>query len=75
MILIRLASLSSKCCIGEKKLENVLSYKYLGLISTSSGEIKSALDDLRTRTMKAYMDMRDKLGISFNTFFVTPLIL
>ena len=60
--------LTSKCYIGEEKLENVRSYKYLGLIFTPSGEIKSALDDLRERALKAYMCMRDKLGTCFNTY-------
>ena len=54
--------------IGGKKLENVRSYKYLGLVFTPSGEIKSALDDLKARALKAYMGLRDKLGICFNTY-------
>ena len=33
--------------VGESKLENVREYKYLGLLCTPSGEIKSALEDLR----------------------------
>ena len=51
--------------LGSSKLENVRSYKYLGLIITPSGEIKSGLDDLRSRALKAYMALKSKLGISF----------
>ena len=47
------------------KLENVRSYKYLGLMFTPSGEIKSALDDLRSRALKAYMSLKHKLGTVF----------
>ena len=41
----------------------------MGLIFTPSGEIKSALDDLRARALKSYMGMKDKLGICFTTYF------
>ena len=51
--------------LGSSRLENVRSYKYLGLIITPSGEIRSALDDLRSRALKAYMALKNKLGISF----------
>ena len=51
--------------LGSKKLENVRSYKYLGLTITPSGEIKSALDDLRSRALKAYMALKNKLGTCF----------
>ena len=51
--------------LGNTKLENVRSYKYLGLKITPSGEIKSALDDLRSRALKAYMALKNKLGVSF----------
>ena len=51
--------------LGDCKLENVRSYKYLGLIFTPSGEIKSALDDLRSRALKAYMSLKNKLGVHF----------
>ena len=52
--------------LKNEKIENVRSYKYLGLIFTPSGEIKSALDDLRSRALKAYMGMRQKLGEIFS---------
>ena len=54
--------------LGNKKIENVRSYKYLGLVYTPSGEIKSALDDLRARALKAYWGLKQKLGICFSTY-------
>ena len=42
--------------LGGVKLENVRSYKYLGLIITLSGEIKSAHEDLRSRGLKVYWE-------------------
>ena len=51
--------------LGTSRLENVRSYKYLGLIITPSGEIRSALEDLRSRALKAYMALKNKLGASF----------
>ena len=51
--------------LGSTKLENVRSYKYLGLTITPSGEIRTALDDLRSRALKAYMALKNKLGVCF----------
>ena len=51
--------------LGSTKLECVRSYKYLGLSITPSGEIRSALDDLRSRALKAYMALKNKLGTCF----------
>ena len=59
--------LRNKFFIGDVKLENVRTYKYLGLIFTPSGELNSALNDLRARALKAYMGMKDKLGTCFKT--------
>ena len=42
---------------GNSKIETVRSYKYLGLVFTPSGEIKSSLEDLRSRALKAYMSL------------------
>ena len=50
------------------KLENVRSYKYLGLYFTPSGEIKTALDDLRSRALKAYMKLKATLGNGFRSY-------
>ena len=54
--------------LGDTKLENVRSYKYLGLVFTPSGELKTALDDLRSRALKAYMCLKHKMGILFYTY-------
>ena len=54
--------------LGNLRIENVRSYKYLGLIFTPSGEIKTALDDLRSRALKAYMSLKHKLGNFFYTY-------
>ena len=54
--------------IGNDKIENVRSYKYLGLVFTPSGEVKSALDDLRSRALKANMSLKHKLGNCFNSY-------
>ena len=54
--------------MGKNKIEIVRSYKYLGLVFTPSGEIKSALDDLRSRALKAYMGLKQKLGICFRSY-------
>ena len=53
--------------LGGKRLENIRSYKYLGIVFTPSGETKSALDDLRSRGLKEYWSLKRKLGICFNT--------
>ena len=53
--------------IGDCKIENVREYKYLGLLFTPSGEIKSALDDLRSRALKAFWSLKYKLGTFFST--------
>ena len=49
--------------VGKNKLENVRESKYLGLLCTPSGEIKSAL---RSRALKAYWNLKLKLGTFFN---------
>ena len=61
--------------LGESKLENVRSYKYLGLIFTPSGEIKSALDDLRSRALKAYICLKYKLGACFKDYIEDTITL
>ena len=57
--------LRKKFSLGDKKIETVRSYKYLGLVFTPSGEIKTALEDLRSRALKAYMSLKQKLGDCF----------
>ena len=46
-------------------LENVRSYKYLGFLVTPSGEIKSGLEDLRVRALRAIAKIRKSLGPLF----------
>ena len=53
--------------LGNSKIETVRSYKYLGLVFTPSGEIKSSLEDLRSRALKAYTSLKHKLGDCFTT--------
>ena len=59
--------------IGDSKIENVREYKYLGLVFTPSGEIKSALDDLRSRALKAFWSLKYKLGNFFSTNIVETM--
>ena len=47
-------------------LECVREYKYLGFIVTPSGEIKTGLEDLRVRSLKALIKIRKALGSQFN---------
>jgi hypothetical protein len=47
------------------ELENVRNYKYLGFIVTPSGEIKSGLEDLRIRALRALAKIRKSLGPLF----------
>ena len=46
-------------------LECVREYKYLGFLVTSSGEIRSGLEDLRIRAMRAFAKMKKALGVHF----------
>ena len=56
-------------------LENVRSYKYLGFIITPSGERNTGLKDLRDRALKAYMKIKNDMGVSFNQNLLTTLSL
>ena len=53
--------------LGNSKIETVRSYKYVGVVFTPSGEIKSSLEDLRSRALKAYTSLKHKLGDCFTT--------
>ena len=55
------------------KLGMVRSYKYLGFMITPSGEISTGLKDLRDRAFKAYMKLKNDLGLSFNQDISTIL--
>ena len=61
--------------INGTQLENVRSYKYLGFLLTPSGEINSGLQDLRERALKAFMTLKNRLGLSFNQDVETTLVL
>ena len=50
---------------GRKPLTNVRHYKYLGFIVTPSGEIKTGLEDLRIRALRALTKIRKALGPLF----------
>ena len=50
---------------NKKKLACVREYKYLGFLVTPSGEIKSGLEDLRIRSLKAFAKLKKALGIHF----------
>ena len=54
-------------------LETVRSFKYLGLLLTSSGEIRSALNDLHDRAMKAFFKLKNSMGAIFHTHITTTL--
>ena len=58
---------------GNSTVEVVRSYKYLGLVFTPSGEIKTALADLRARALKAYMKIKQKLGYLFKKYIMTTI--
>ena len=55
------------------KIETVRSFKYLGLVLTPSGEIRSALNDLRDRAMKAFFKLKNSMGEVFHTHITTTL--
>ena len=50
-------------------------FKYLGFLITPSGEIVSGLKDLRDRALKAFMKLKEDLGISFRQNCITTLSL
>ena len=54
-------------------LDNVRTYKYLGFLLTPSGEIRSGLQDLRDRALKAFMKLKNTLGDAFNKNVLTTL--
>ena len=53
--------------LGNQTIDTVRSYKYLGLVFTPPGGINSALEDLRSRALKAYMSLKHKIGDCFTT--------
>ena len=59
--------------LNGKKLENVREYKYLGFKLTPSGEIRTGLQDLRDRALKAFYSLKNKMGDSFRRNVLTTL--
>ena len=57
------------------QLENIRVYKYLGFMITPSGEINTGLRDLRDRGLKAFMKIKNDLGVSYNHDILTTLSL
>ena len=51
--------------LNNNKLDSVREHKYLGFLVTPSGEIKSGLNDLKDRALRAFMKIRNKLGPFF----------
>ena len=50
-----------------KRLENVRSFRYLGFLLTPSGEIKTGLNDLRDRALKAFFKLKNAMGDTFRS--------
>ena len=50
---------------GNVKLETTRKYKYLGFMVTPSGEITTGLKDLKDRALRAFMKLKNKMGILF----------
>ena len=57
--------------MGDQFIYCTNSYKYLGFIFTPSGEITTGLKDLKSRALRAYYKMKEKLGHFFRVY---PLI-
>ena len=57
--------IEDKFLFNSTTIKNVRKYKYLGILVTPSGEIKSGLEDLRIKSLKALMKMRSTLGHLF----------
>ena len=55
------------------KIETVREYKYLGFLITPSGEVTTALQDLKSRAMFAVSQLRNKMGEYFNKYPDTTL--
>ena len=58
---------------GHQNIKTVRTYKYLGFIVTPSGEIKTGLDDLKDRALKAIYKIKMKMGRYFQKYVKTTL--
>ena len=65
----------TKFYLNGTDLENVREYKYLGFIFTPSGEIRTGLEDLRDRALKAFYSLKNKMGTAFYRNIPTSLSL
>ena len=59
--------------LGNKRLEIVKEYKYLGFLVTPSFNITTALVDLKDRGLRGYGALKSKLGFSFKKHIPTTL--
>lgn len=64
---------TKKFSLNNSNIEIVRSYKYLGFIITPSGEIKTGLNDLRDRAMKAFFKLKNLMGNTFHSHLKTTL--
>ena len=58
---------------GNKRLENVREYKYLGFLITPSLNLNSSLKDLKDRAMRAFYTLKSKMGDQFKRDIITSL--
>ena len=58
---------------GNKKIEMVREYKYLGFLVTPSLNLYTALTDLRDRGLRAYGALKTKLGDLFRKYPLTTI--
>ena len=61
--------------INDAYIYTTKSYKYLGLIFTPSGEINTALNDLKDRALRAFYKLKLKLGHLFRQDLTTTIAL
>jgi len=58
---------------GNKRLETVREYKYLGFLITPSLNLNSSLKDLKDRAMRAFYTLKSKMGDQFKRDITTSL--
>lgn len=65
--------LRRKFVYGQHTIKTVRTYKYLGFIVTPSGEIKTGLNDLKDRALRALYKIKMKMGLYFEKYIKTTL--
>ena len=65
--------LRRKFVYGHHNIKTVRAYKYLGFTVTPSGEIKTGLNDLKDRALKALYKIKMKMGQCFQKYVRTTL--